>query len=146
VTFGHRKKLANTRGLKYHSSTEILCNENNNNSKGLWCLQIQFLHFNNTKCWSKILWPYYSNCKRKLLKFFRVCLYHYFFYFRKSFFRSTRLSFIRLRPYYKSKLELNSRAKFYQSIACLPVFIFFFFALKVRFKGLKFEFCQFKLE
>jgi len=41
-----------------------------------------------------------------------------------------------LGPYYKSKLELKSKS----------VFISFFFALKVRLKDLKFEFCQFKLE
>jgi len=51
-----------------------------------------------------------------------------------------------LRPYSKSKFELNSKysnssgAKYF-----LSVFIPFFFALKAELQVLKFEFCQIKM-
>jgi len=52
-----------------------------------------------------------------------------------------------LRPYYKNKLELKSNSsKISRLIASLSEFISFFFALKVRLKDIKFEFCQLKLK
>jgi len=51
-------------------------------------------------------------------------------------------------PYYKSKLELklNSSKILPVLIASLSELTSFFFALKVKLKDLKFEYCQLKLE
>jgi len=52
-----------------------------------------------------------------------------------------------IRVYYKSKFELKSNSSEILPVNCKFICIrIFFFALKVRLKNLKFEFCQFKLE
>jgi len=47
-------------------------------------------------------------------------------------------------PYDKSKVELKSNSS--EILPSLSVFISFFFALKIRLKYLKLEFCQFKFK
>jgi len=56
-------------------------------------------------------------------------------------------NFVVLVPYYKSKLELKVNSSEILSVNCKFICVhFFLFLLQVRFKDLKFEFCQFKLE
>jgi len=53
----------------------------------------------------------------------------------------------RLRPFYKSKLELKSNLSEIFPVNCKFISIhIFIFVLKVKLKDLKFEFCQYKLE
>jgi len=50
-------------------------------------------------------------------------------------------------PYYKSKLELKSNSNDILPVNCKFICVhIFLFALKVRLKNLKFDFCQLKLE
>jgi len=50
-------------------------------------------------------------------------------------------------PYYKSKLELKSKLSEILPVNCKFICVhIFLFALKVRLKNLKFEFCQIKFE